>query len=111
MTLNKTNHTQDNVYSSEYLEYVYRCIKGYFKVSIEEAKMWHEKRETCCEACGKPYHGNRLAKHNLAIDHCHTTGKVRGILCESCNKTLGMMDDDPIKLRKLADYIERTDKR
>lgn len=40
------------------------------------------------------------------VDHCHTTGMVRGILCARCNRALGMMDDDPKRLRQAANYVE-----
>lgn len=41
------------------------------------------------------------------IDHCHTTERVRGILCGHCNVALGQARDNPATLRALADYIER----
>lgn len=41
------------------------------------------------------------------VDHCHTTGKVRGILCKPCNTSLGAVRDNPATLRRLADYIEK----
>lgn len=41
------------------------------------------------------------------IDHCHVTGKVRGILCIRCNTAIGKFKDDPTILRAAADYLER----
>ncbi|WP_415651065.1 endonuclease VII domain-containing protein [Rhodococcus qingshengii] len=41
------------------------------------------------------------------IDHCHTTGRVRGILCPHCNRGLGMFRDQPQFLRDAALYLER----
>ncbi len=52
-----------------------------------------------CDICG----GNRI---RIVFDHCHDTGKFRGWICSPCNVVLGLMNDDPILLRKLADYLE-----
>jgi hypothetical protein len=40
------------------------------------------------------------------VDHDHTTGEVRGLLCKDCNISLGLMQDNPTRLRAGADYLE-----
>ena len=42
----------------------------------------------------------------LSVDHCHTTGKIRGLLCSRCNRLLGMTKDNTELFRKAANYIE-----
>ncbi len=54
-----------------------------------------------CEICGGSDR-DRL----LAVDHCHETGRVRGLLCGNCNHSLGKVKDNPSTLRKMADYLE-----
>jgi len=61
-----------------------------------------------CAICRQPEtarHGKTL--RSLAVDHCHTTNRVRGLLCQACNLSLGKMQDDPLRLRAAADYVER----
>lgn len=53
----------------------------------------------CCEESLDPADGH--------VDHCHSTGVIRGIVCQGCNLSLGHAKDDPVRLRRLADYIER----
>lgn len=57
-----------------------------------------------CDACKKPWQDKEYGN----IDHCHETGKVRGMLCGPCNTALGYAKEDPNRLRGIADYIERT---
>lgn len=58
------------------------------------------KAEHCCEVC--------KTKENLVIDHCHESGKVRGILCWSCNVALGHFKDSRNNLQKAIDYLWKT---
>lgn len=53
-----------------------------------------------CDACGLG-----LAPHRVAVDHCHTTGRVRGVIHQRCNAAIGLLDDDPDRIRALADYL------
>lgn len=46
-------------------------------------------------------------KRAFAVDHCHTTGKVRALLCHRCNPGLGYFRDNPELLRKAIAYLER----
>lgn len=54
-----------------------------------------------CEICGSIAKGKR--RHN--IDHCHTTGNIRGLLCDLCNKGLGLFKDDTNLLQNAINYL------
>lgn len=42
----------------------------------------------------------------IHVDHCHKTGRVRGVLCFSCNAALGQFKDQPDVIRRAATYVE-----
>jgi hypothetical protein len=43
----------------------------------------------------------------LAVDHNHTTGKIRGLLCPKCNQGIGLLMDNPLFLIRAAEYLRR----
>ncbi len=45
----------------------------------------------------------------LAVDHCHATGRVRGLLCHRCNSAIGMMRESAELMRRAADYLNKGD--
>jgi hypothetical protein len=64
------------------------------------------RKASKCPLCGSEPTGDGDNANVLHIDHCHATGRVRGVLCRRCNMMLGMATDDPELLRKAAAYIE-----
>ena len=59
-----------------------------------------------CKNCGLP-----SGKRALSVDHDHTVGIVRGLLCHKCNRGIGLFRDNPSLLLKTALYLERRDVR
>ena len=43
----------------------------------------------------------------LSVDHCHTTGKIRGLLCKKCNLAIGHFDDQIDRLKSAIEYLEK----
>jgi|SRR5215472_3001004 len=54
-----------------------------------------------CEICG-------AGTQRIHFDHCHQRGHFRGWICSNCNTALGLVNDDPNRLRQLIAYLERT---
>lgn len=59
-----------------------------------------------CQICSEPPTKGRWPQ--LHIDHDHSSGRVRGLLCSNCNVGIGMLRDDPERLRRAAEYLEST---
>jgi hypothetical protein len=58
-----------------------------------------------CAICHKPL---KLKQYKFAVDHCHDSDDVRGILCVRCNTALGSFDDDPDMLLRAAEYLNNS---
>ncbi|WP_208115423.1 endonuclease VII domain-containing protein [Nocardia ignorata] len=74
-------------------------------------RMWKAQDGKCaiCRLPQKRYSDGRLI--DLAIDHCHATGQVRGLLCSGCNRAIGLVDDDPAILEAAAAYLRQASTR
>lgn len=73
--------------------------------SVEYDRLLAEQGGVCA-ACGKTREETRDGEH-LDVDHCHTCSKVRGILCEDCNRAAGLLGEDPAVIRALLSYVEQ----
>lgn len=63
----------------------------------------YNEQNGCCKICGT--HTSHLSER-LAVDHCHSTGKVRGLLCRFCNLMIGNAYDDTNILKNAIKYLE-----
>ena len=82
-------------------------LKRHYGISTAERDAMLEEQDHKCKICGKSEEtAIRGEKIRLAVDHCHDTGRVRGMLCVKCNRGLGLFCDDPDILRKAIEYLE-----
>jgi hypothetical protein len=70
-----------------------------YGLTLEDYRALVARQGNACAICGKS--GLRLC-----IDHCHATGKVRGLLCNRCNTGLGCYADDPKLTAAATAYLE-----
>lgn len=71
-----------------------------YSLTKEQYNILHTKQKGRCKICNR--------KAPLVIDHDHTTGRVRGLLCTYCNTMLGMSKDNPNTLSRASAYLRRT---
>ncbi len=79
-----------------------------YGITVEEYEALYQKQRGKCAICkaaaGGVKHGKPIL---LSIDHDHETNTVRGLLCSKCNFAIGLMDDQPLRLRRAAAYLEK----
>ena len=73
-----------------------------FNLTIDEYDKILENQQGKCAICGG---GREKQKYKFAVDHCHATGKIRGILCQNCNAGLGLFKDNPQSLTNAITYL------
>ena len=97
---NRTYHSNPSPYSSPRSGRLFRN----YGITIEEYEDRYDMISGRCEICNVPRPSSGV--NGLVVDHNHSTGKFRGLLCSSCNKKLAGLDD--IEWRTLADeYLSR----
>lgn len=78
-------------------------LKRNFNITVEDYEKMFEDQNGVCAICGKPEICDR--NDNLCIDHDHVTGKIRGLLCNKCNRALGYFLDDPKIILSAYNYL------
>jgi len=95
-------HVNDD---SKYHAYM---IKNRFKITAIEYYELLTKQEGNCAICKKPEEITKLKSNKpkmLAVDHCHSSGKIRGLLCQKCNTALGSFKDSIEMLESAIIYL------
>lgn len=94
--------------------YRYANIEYKYGITEEEYYELLKKQKGVCKICGNPpskkeHRKNKKNEYYLHVDHCHTTGAVRGLLCNNCNSGLGRFKDRIDLLDKAKDYLLDTE--
>ena len=80
-------------------------VNCYYNLTFGEYRNMRTLQERRCRICKT--HEKNLVRKLLCIDHDHTTGKVRELLCNSCNTGLGCFKDNPKLLQKAINYLKK----
>lgn len=76
-------------------------LKKNYNITLEEYNIKLKEQDSLCFIC----HTASKTK-NLAVDHCHKTGKIRKLLCSKCNTTLGLLNEDLDLIDNLKKYLQ-----
>jgi 23S rRNA G2069 N7-methylase RlmK/C1962 C5-methylase RlmI len=80
-------------------------LERVYGISLDQYNAMLLVQEEKCAICEKEFANNQ--RRNLYVDHCHISGKVRGLLCQKCNQGLGLFDDNISFLEKAVSYLQR----
>ena len=92
-----------------YKEYNKKYIRDYnlknnYGIDSDEYNIIFLKQDGKCAICGAHQSNERRA---LDVDHDHTTSVVRGLLCNACNKAIGLLNEDISILQSAIEYLEK----
>ncbi len=76
-------------------------LRKKYGITLEQYNNMLQQQDNACAVCKET-----PVKQRLHVDHNHTTGKVRGLLCQACNTSIGKLKENPELIRALALYVE-----
>ena len=79
-----------------------RNLKRKYGLTVDQYEAMLDAQGGLCAIC----RGEQVNVRRMAVDHCHDTGKIRGLLCNPCNAGLGQFKDDPDRMRIAIRYLE-----
>jgi hypothetical protein len=88
----------------EHPEIVLQRKLNKYNLTINEYIAIKTSQHNCCAICKRPESDFKTA---LAIDHCHKTGKVRGLLCHRCNRILGNFEENTEFFQESIEYLKK----
>lgn len=74
-----------------------------YNITIAEFKKMEKAQNGRCLIC------KRKPKSRLSVDHCHTTGDIRGLLCSNCNTAIGLLHEDTERMKNAIRYLQGED--
>lgn len=80
---------------------IYRLKKNY-NITLDEYNELFNSQNGMCAICSD-FSNTKM----LAVDHNHNTGRVRGLLCQSCNVAIGLLKDSRLVITKALEYLSK----
>lgn len=79
-------------------------FKKQYGITLQDYEDMLDGQNGGCAVCGTKKPSDRT--RYFAVDHCHTTGQVRGLLCTKCNRGLGLFNDDTDRMFRAINYLK-----
>lgn len=98
-------YRQKQYYENNKDMYFGHKLKRKFGITFGEYRKLWESQEGLCLICLNPE--TREGRSWLCVDHNHTTGLIRGLLCSACNLALGSFRENPKNLKRAIWYVRR----
>lgn len=76
-------------------------LKRTYGITLDDWNEMFNNQGGCCAICGK----HQSTSKRFHVDHNHTTGQVRGLLCSQCNTALGLLYEDEQIIKRTLKYI------
>ena len=83
-----------------------RKLLDRYGINYQDYLRMLDEQNDCCAICDIHIDNYSQYRH-FHVDHCHTTGAVRGLLCFSCNTAIGLLGDDPEKTDRATKYLNK----
>jgi hypothetical protein len=97
---------KDPAQKEKHKEYGRRSsLKSRYGITIEDYDELYKLQNGLCKICKSTDKGTK----RLSVDHNHESGKVRGLLCQKCNRGLGLFNDSIFLFTEAIKYIKETD--
>lgn len=78
-------------------------LRRNYGITLDDYDRIYEDQNGVCAICHLPQMSTRNTR--FCVDHDHDTGEVRGLLCDSCNRGIGLLKDDPRLLERAPQYL------
>ena len=82
-----------------------QALKRMYGITQQDYEVMLLEQNNQCAICETTEPGGRHTSNYFVVDHCHTTGKVRKLLCHHCNTALGLVGDKIDTLHKMIAYL------
>lgn len=83
---------------------------GLHGLTIEDYEELKREQNNCCAICRLPENQSGGKHNKLLVDHNHKTGRIRGLLCDRCNRAAGFVRDSPTIAEALSKYLREVDR-